>query len=235
MGFLATIKGNRAYAKHAKGDLEGARKDYDEAYAAGLNAPKLLLTYSMLLLRTGAYETAVEVLRKAEKAPGLTTDQKNQVHAHYAVAIWKLGKLDRALELLREVFRKQKSGLTYGTLGFLLVEQGDAEEALAFNSEAVAYDDEDAVFLDNLAQTYYRLLQDKETARGYFEKALKIKPGAIDTNYFLAQYDVEEGKLDEAIAKLQTASEGRFSPLNYADREKVLAELEALRARAGQA
>ena len=230
MGFLANMKGNRAYAKHAKGDMEGARKEYEEAVSAGMDNPKLLLTYAMLLLRSGDYEKTIEVLRKAEKAPGVTADQKTQVMVHYAVAIWKLGKLERALELLQEVFRKQKSGLSYGVLGFLLIEQGDVEEALAFNREAVAYDEEDAVFLDNLAQTYYRLLGDKETAKGYFEKALQTKPTAIDTNYFLAQYDVEAGKREEAIAKLETAVTGRFSPLNYITREKVQAELDALRA-----
>ena len=43
--------------------------------------------------------------------------------------------------------------------------QQGVEKTLAFNKEAVDYDDEDAVCLDNLAQTYYRVLGDKAAAK----------------------------------------------------------------------
>jgi tetratricopeptide (TPR) repeat protein len=231
MGFMTTFKANRAYRAHAAGNLEAAKAGYAAAFAEGLNNPKLLLAYAMLLLRAGDYERAAEVLRKADKAPGVLPDQKNQIIAHYAIAIWKLGRLDKAVELLQALFRKGKTGFLYGALGFLLIEQGDAEAALAFNREAVAYDDEDPVCLDNLAQTYDRLLNDKESARPYFERALKFKPGAIDSNYFLAQYDVEEGKPADAVAKLEVAVAGRFSPMNYATPAQIQAQLDALKAR----
>lgn len=229
MGFLKNLKANQAYREHAKGNVEAAKAGYEQAFAEGMDNAKFLLAYAMLLLRDEQYEKAIEVLRKAEKAPGITVEQKNQVVAHYAVAIWKLGKVDRSVELLKDVFRRGKNGFLYSILGFLLIEQGNAEEALAFNQEAVDYDEDDAVCIDNLAQTYYRLMNDRETAKGYFEQALKRKPGAIDTNYFLAQYDVEEGHIDAAIEKLETASQGRFSPLNHASKDQILAQIEALR------
>ena len=75
--------------------------------------------------------------------------------------------------------------------------------------------------LDNLGQTYFRLSDEKEKAKEYFEKALEAKPGQIDTLYFLAQYDIEAGDRAAAKAKLEKALEGRFSPLTYATREKV--------------
>ena len=55
-----------------------------------------------------------------------------------------------------------------------------------------------------------------------------LKPGQIDTLYFLAQYDLEAGDKAAAKAKLEKALEGRFSPLNYATREKVEAALQSL-------
>ena len=90
------------------------------------------------------------------------------------------------------------------------------------------YDEEDPISLDNLGQTYYRLLNDPAKALPYFQKAHEIKPSQIDTLYFLAQYDIEAGDRDAARKKLETALNGRFSPLNYASREtidKVLAQL----------
>lgn len=229
MAFFKDMKAQKALTAHGKGKTEEALKLYEEAYAEGMNKARFLLPYSILLLRTGDYEKAREVLKKAEKSPGgLTPDQRNQLLLNYAVASWKLGRTDYAVDLLREVYRKGPSGMIYGTLGFLLIEKGDFEEALRFNQEAVEYDDEDPITLDNLAQTYYRLGNDKEEARKWFDKAIALKEEAIDTNYFLALYAIEEGKLEEARERLDTASRGRFSPLNYATLEMIEKQLALL-------
>lgn len=103
------------------------------------------------------------------------------------------------------------------------------EKALAFNKEAVEYDDEDPICLDNLAQVYYRVLGDREQAKPLFEKAHKLKEGQIDTLYFLSRYDLEAGNKAAAIEKLESAAEGRFSPLNYCSREGILAEIAELK------
>ena len=194
-----------------------------------MNKARFLLPFSILLLRAGDYPKAREVLKKVEKSPGgITPDQRNQMLTNYAIASWKEGRLEYAIELLREVYKKGATGSIYGVLGFLLIEKGDFDEALSFNREAVEYDDEDPVTLDNLAQTYYRLSHDKAEARKWFEKAILLKEDAIDTNYFLALYDIEEGKTEKARERLTAASEGRFSPLNFATREMVEEKLASL-------
>ncbi len=228
MAFFKDLKAQKALMAHNKGKTDEAYRLYEEAYQGGMDNPRFLLPYSILLLRRGEYEKAREVLKKTEKAGGLTPDQRNQMLTNYAIASWKLGRVDYAVDLLKEVYRKGPSGSIYGTLGFLLIEKGDFEEALAFNKEALEYDDEDPITLDNLAQTYYRLGNDKVEARKWFLKALKEKESAIDTNYFLALYDIEDGKPDDAKDKLEVARGGRFSPLNYATPEMVEAKLAEL-------
>lgn len=229
MGILTGFKAQKALVAHGKGNLDEAYKLYVEAYEEGLDKPRYLLPFSILLLRRGEYDKAKEILKKVEKAPGgITPEQRAQLLTNYAVASWKTGKLDYAIELMQEVFRKTPSGAVYGTLGFLLIEKGDFEEALAFNTEAVNYDDEDAVCLDNLAQTYYRLGNDKVVARTWFEKALEARESAIDTNYFLALYDIEDGNYEAAREKLEVAKQGRFSPLNYATVEMINEKLASL-------
>ena len=134
------------------------------------------------------------------------------------------------MDILEDEFRHLKNGTMYSIIGYLKVEQGDAEAALAFNREALDYDDADPVFLDNMGQTYYRLVGDKETAKTYFDKAIALKPTAIDTNYFLSLYDIEAGDREKAVERLQTARSGFFSPLNYATPAMIdekLAELGA--------
>ena len=91
------------------------------------------------------------------------------------------------------------------------------------------YDDEDPVCLDNLGQFYYRVRGDKAAAKEWFDKAIGQKENQIDTLYFLSRYDLEAGNKEAALEKLEKAAEGRFSPLNYCDREMVQAEIEQLK------
>ena len=90
------------------------------------------------------------------------------------------------------------------------------------------YDDEDPVALDNLAQTYYRLLGDKEKALEYFTKAHEYKESQIDTLWFLSRYDLEKGDTKAAIEKLEKAANGHFSPLNYKTKAEIEQELATL-------
>lgn len=220
MGIMSTIKARNAAAKYSKGDVEGAVKLYQEAIDEGLTDVRAILTYSVILIRLGRFQEARELLVKIQKYP-MTDDNRAQLFVNYASCVYKMGEIQKGIDLLERQHQKQPCGMIYETLGYLYVEAGDAEKALAFNTEAYEYDDEDPITLDNLGQTYYRLLGDKVKAREYFEKALEFKPGQIDTLYFLAQFDIEADDKEAAKAKLEKALEGRFSPLNYASREKV--------------
>ena len=232
MGIMDGFKARKALMAHQRGKYDEAKKAYEELYAGGYISAAYLLPYSVLLLREGGEENYLkvkEILKKAEKAPDLNPSKRQELLMDYAVAQYKLGELDKAINLLEASHRKGPCGYTYQTLGYLYIEAGDTEKALAFNHEAIEYDDEDAVALDNMGQTYYRLLGDKEKAKEYFDKAIAIKDSQIDTLYFLAQYDKEAGKKQDAIEKLEKALEGRFSPLNFATKEKVKAEIEELK------
>lgn len=227
MGITTILKARRAAKKLSEGNTGEAMKLYKEAIDEGLQDARYILSYSVLLIRAGRYQEAHELLVKIQKYP-MTDDCRRQLFVNYASCVYKMGELQKGIELLERQHAKQPSGLVYETLGYLYVEAGDYEKALAYNTEAYEYDDEDSITLDNLAQTYYRLGHDKEKAKEYFEKAIAIKPNQIDTLYFLAQYDREAGDKEAAKAKLEKAAEGRFSPLNYATREMVEDALKAL-------
>lgn len=227
MGMFTFMKARKAATLVQKGDIPGAMKLYEECVNEELMDARSLLTYSVLLIRDGQYQKARELLVKMQKYKMSDAD-RCQLFVNYASCVYKMGELQKGIELLERQHAKHPNGLVYETLGYLYVEAGEYEKALAFNTEAYEYDDEDPITLDNLGQTYYRLGNDKESAKQYFEKALEVKPGQIDTLYFLAQYDIEAGDKAAAKAKLEKALEGRFSPLNYASREKVEAAIKAL-------
>ena len=278
MGFMATIKAQQAMRAHGKGDLEQAKKLYEEAIDKGLMSARPMLGYAILLIREGSYDKAMPLLIKAQKCPDLTPDQKSQLFVDYAACLMKKGELDKAIHLLEKQHNRAPIGLTYQTLGYMYVEKysgakpvAEAEpekaaEALempdteasteaaeeqpkvktqedidrewqegidkmfAFIQESVDYDDEDPVCLDNLGQAYYRVTGEKDKAKEWFEKAHAEKDSQIDTLWFLSRYDLEAGDKAAAIAKLEKALDGRFSPLNFCTKEMVQDEVERLKA-----
>ncbi|MBN1777682.1 MAG: tetratricopeptide repeat protein [Clostridiales bacterium] len=228
MSFMASIKAQSAARKYQSGDIETAKQLFEQALQMGLNDPRYILSYSVLLLRNGEYQKARELLVENQKNPLLRGETRRQLHVNYAVCMYKLGDAEKAIRVLESQHNQEPSGLIYQTLGYLYVATGDAEKAVAFNQEALEYDDEDPITLDNIAQAYYLLKKDKKKAREYFIKALEQKPGQIDTLYFLAQYDIEGGNKEAAAEKLRTALEGRFSPLNHASKEMIEEQLTSL-------
>lgn len=281
MGFMATIKAQQAMRAHGKGDLEQAKKLYEEAIDKGLMSARPMLGYAILLIREGSYDKAMPLLIKAQKCPDLTPDQKSQLFVDYAACLMKKGELDKAIHLLEKQHNRAPIGLTYQTLGYMYVEkysgakpvaeaapekaaealempeapdtEASTEEAaeqpkvktqedidrewqegidkmFAFIQESVDYDDEDPVCLDNLGQAYYRVTGEKDKAKEWFEKAHEEKDSQIDTLWFLSRYDLEAGDKAAAIAKLEKALEGRFSPLNFCTKEMVQEEVERLKA-----
>ena len=232
MSWTDPFKARRALMMHQRGNAEGARAEYERLYASGYIAASYLLPYCVLLLREGGeenYQKVKAILKQAEKAPDLDAQRQQELLMDYAVAQYKLGEIGKAIELLEAAHAKTPCGLVYQALGYLYVEAGEKDKALSYNLEALDYDDEDSIVLDNLGQTYYRLFNDPAKARPYFEKAHEIKENQIDTLYFLSRYDLAEGKKQDALDKLELAVQGRFSPLNYVSREQVTAEIEALR------
>lgn len=232
MGFFDGFKIRAALLRHQKGEITEAKAAYEEFYAQGKIMCSYILPWSILLLREGGeenYKKVKEILAKAQKAPDINAANRSELLLDFAVADWKLGNREAAVELLERTHMKSPNGSSYGALGYMYVEMGDADKALAFNLEALDYDDEDAVTLDNLGQVYYRLLNDKEKALEYFTKAHEIKETQIDTLWFLSRYDLEKGDKAAAIEKLETAAQGRFSPLNYKTKAEIEAELAALR------
>ncbi len=228
MSLLANLKAQSASRKYQSGDTESAKRLFEEALAMGLNDPRYILSYSILLLRNGDYQKARELLVAHQNNPMLAGESKRQLYVNYSVCMYKLGDMEKAIRILEGQHAKEPTGLIYQTLGYLYVEAGDKDKAVVYNQEALEYDDEDPIALDNLAQTYYRLTNDKAKAKEYFLKALEQKPSQIDTLYFLAQYDIADGDKAAAREKLQKALEGRFSPLNHATKEIVEAQLATL-------
>ena len=136
MGFMTSFKANKAYRLQQKGQKEEALKLYEEAFAEGLNEPRYVLAYAMIIIRNGEYQKAKDFLVKHQKAPGMTQDQRITLFVDYAACCFRLGNIDKGISTLEQQFRKTETGLLYQTLGYLYVEKYDAANKPAFDEPA---------------------------------------------------------------------------------------------------
>ncbi|MCR4876989.1 MAG: hypothetical protein K5922_07445 [Clostridiales bacterium] len=183
------------------GDLDKAVRKMEELYRKGANG---------LIYQTLGY-LYVEQFDAGRKAAFLARETEAQEQQDPALAMLEAADGEEQPRTLEE---KWEAG---------------RQKTLKFNQDAVDYDDEDPVCLDNLGQAWYRVMNDRAEARQWFEKAHEIKPEQIDTLYFLSRYDLESGDRAAALSKLEKAAAGKFSPLNYCSREQIESEISALK------
>ncbi len=146
MGFMAAIKANKAHRLQQNGRKEEAIRLYEEAFAEGLNEARFLLAYALLIIREGQYQKAKEFLVAHQKVP-MSPGQRVELLVYYATCCFRLGNVDKGIDVLEQQFRKTETGLLYQTLGYLYVDKYDmdhrpdfeamkAEAAQAAESEA---------------------------------------------------------------------------------------------------
>ncbi len=245
MNIMAEFLGRKAYNTHLKGnayldkkmfkEAEEKHKEALEAYAkaeeAGDENPKHLMAYGVLLMRKCQYEKARAMMLRVEKTPGLGRDMKKQLRLNYAVCVWKMGQLDRAIELMKQASTDGSNSMIYGSLGYMLIEKarqtGDFTEAIEFNQKALEYDDEDAVVLDNMGQMNLAMGK-REEAFDFFKRAHERKPTQVDTLYYLAKLYAEDGEKAAAVKMLERALSQTYSALCTTTREQAQALLDEI-------
>ena len=227
MGLIGNFYGFRGYYNHSRGKTEEALKWYQKAEEHDVTSANYQMAYGVLLLRTGQFDKAEKLFNKLlvffPGKPKIKTNAK----LNLALAHWKQGKLDLALESMTELYHQLKNSQTYGSLGYLLIETGDYEKALKFNQEALEYDDEDPVVLDSLGQTYYRM-GDMEKAFEYFKKAQEEKEDQAVTLYYLGILYQKRGQTEKAKEVLDKALTCRISALSTVTREEIEEERKKL-------
>ena len=257
--FKANMAGNKAYQAHATANrmldarryaeaqqnFDKAMELYEQALALGCDKLGILMAYSLLLMRYGRAEEARDLMLKLEARPDVSPADRNQLRINYSVCQWKLGNIDKAIELMKQVGEARMTGMVYNTLGLFLVEKaaqtGDFAEAIEFCAKAYDYDDEDADTLDNLGQLHLAMSRkataegdaDKatgewKTAKDYFDRALERRPMQVTSLYYRAVMHHEDGENAKAATALKKAMEsniGTLCPISKPQIEALLKEV----------
>ena len=236
-GFKVNLAGNKALRAHQaaqqaakKGNDSQMEKQYalakvlyQEALDMGCKMPKVYMSYAILLMRDGELERARDLMLQVQKFPGLADVEKKQLHINYAVCQWKLGNIDKAIELLKNAEAKGKSGTIYMMLGHLLLEKaaqtGDYTEAAPYVQEAYEYDEDDAEAIDLMGQLHFARGEYTE-AKAMFNKALEKDALQGWSVVYLAKIAKAEGDAAAEKAFMERAVQCHFhlmSPISKKD------------------
>ncbi|WP_243467131.1 tetratricopeptide repeat protein [Acetivibrio straminisolvens] len=182
----------------------------EKACRIAKSKPAVKILYGYLLLKKGKLEEAEKVFEELLNS-GIDNNSMLQAKSNYALVLWKKGKLKDAVKMLEDVFSNYKNTTIYGSLGYLLILDGDVNKALNFNKEAYEYNSSDAVILDNLGYTYYKIGNIKK-AEEIYQKLIGLNPSFPEAYYNYSCVLKDLGRMEKA---LEMATKAKSYKLSY--------------------
>lgn len=182
-----------------------------------------------MLLKTGKLEEAEKVFEELLNS-NIDNAGLLQAKSNYALVLWKKGQLKDGIKMLEDVFSNYKNTTIYGSLGYLLILDGDMNKALNFNKEAYEYNSSDPVILDNLGYTYYKIGNIKK-AEEIYRKLIGLNPNFPEAYYNYSCVLKDLGMTESALEMAKKAKNYRLSYLSNLKEEELdnyLEELQSL-------
>ncbi len=212
--------------KYTQGNIEQAMLLFGRAYATGRASIRTTVSYAYILLKNKDLQKSEEILQKLIKN-NQSSPQLPYIKSIMALVLWKKGNLDEATSMQEEVIRTYRTTSVYGSLGYMLILQGDLEKALKFNLEAYEYNSSDNIINDNLGQNYLLLgMYDKATE--IYEPLLAKAPTFPEPYYNYALVLDKLGDREKALETIKKALDCKFSYLSTITKDDVEAKINEL-------
>jgi len=209
---------------YMRGNSEGALKWYVRAYKIGAMSFENKLLYAYLTLKEGDIDEASKLFTLISM-DRLKPEQRIRLKASHALVFWKRKDVAQAIEMLEEVMQKAPSTSSYGSLGFMYAYSGNLPRALEFNLEAYDYNSSDAIIVDNLAYTYFRM-GELDKAREYYEKLMEKNPTFPEAYFDYGRLLIQLGEQEKGLEMAKKALSASFSFLSMLTRTDIIAYLE---------
>ncbi len=219
--FIYQIIGGRRYSL---GKTDESLKWFKRSYDTKKAGIRTYISYAYILLRKAELAKSEEVLMDTLNRFSQSYDIP-RVKSILALVLWKKGNLDDAVAMLEEVIQNYKTTSIYGSLGYLLILQGDYEKALELNLEAYDYNSNDRTIQDNLGLNYY-LLDRYDESREIYEALLEKSPTIPDPYFNYGLLLLKLNDPEKAIEYMKKALEFNFPYLSSLTKEQVEAKLQ---------
>jgi len=215
-----------------KGDEAGALTAFAKGEAAGRLDASTTASYAYLALKNGRTDEARSVLDQTlssgRRGKALKPADRNLIETYRALVLWKDGHLDAAVELLEALLASgYRTANLYGNLGFFLQEQGNLDRATEVCTEAVEWDPEGKVILDNLASLHLRK-EEWDQAAAVYERLLALEPLFPEAWHGAGVAALMTGDAAAARQRWQKALSLPYSALSTVERSQVESALRSL-------
>ena len=214
-----------AHRAFRRGDVAGSLAAFAKAEAAGRLDIQTTVSYAYLALKTTATELAdvllTRCLTQGRRGRPLKESDRRLVESYRALVLWKQGKLDEAVSLLEGLLALgYQTATLYGNLGYFLILQGNLDRAEAVCLQAVDWDPEGKVVLDNLASLYLEKEQWTQAAEVY-ERLLALEPQFPEAWHGAGWAALKTGDASEARRRWKKALELPFHALTTVERSAI--------------
>ena len=182
-----------------EGKAEEALQLLYEAVLYDSESLTIYIAISDALIQLKRFEEAELNLKKA-----LKLDEQNlEVLEALGTVYLSMGKLEDALSTAKLILKQDPTNKNAFNVGLAIYEKdGRREELLQFVEtyvEGIGYDAK----MCNTIGVYYLSLENKERARQWFERCLKIDPDHLNAQINLSRLDISEGKKQEGLENLK--------------------------------
>ncbi len=154
----------------------------------------------------------------------LNKDEEILAKSNKALVLWKIGKLQAALETMQRMYKETKNSSLYGTYGFLLNQGDNKERALKFNMEAYDFDSKNPVIMENAAEAYLnngRLNRAEEIFKDILAKGYNFS----EPYYYYGTLLIIREKYEEAQENFKKALNSEIPFLSELTPEKIQAKI----------
>lgn len=210
-------------AKQYKTDPEKGLATMEKAFRTKRLKTDYILFYSFMCLKAGEYDRAEEILNAASHKQ-MTAEQSCRAAVNRALLLWKQGNIEKAISILEEQLKLGKDRSVYGTLGQLLLLNGQMQRAMELNQEAYTFDKYDEAIVDNLALNY-RLAGDLDSSWNLYKELTGKRLGVPIPYYNCGETLYALGRKEEALDMMQNALGYSFSNLAVVTREEIEARM----------
>ncbi len=231
MSLIGDFFGNLGYYNHMRSFLGKAEKYYRLGMKYGGMSFKNEGAFGVLLMKQGKFDEALQRFDNALKSPACKAPLRNLIRMNRAITWFKLGNNEKALIALEDLHQNFRSIRVYQTLGYVYTSLKMYDKAEPYNLEAVEFEPDDHVILDNTGQMYLEM-GEWEKAREYIEKSY-AKKHFSDVLYHMGLIAEHDELLDEALDYYREAMTKNMDALNDVTPEKLRARIGAIKEELG--